>query len=241
MPRDGRSSITKRQEVALGTVNMAAIYKAFHRHISPHDYKSVLCLNGELPEASFFEELDLPIIAADGAANHLVSRGITPYAIVGDLDSIDSRGFEGHNLIHMPDQYSCDFQKAMEYMRTQNLLPAITLGISGGYIDHILNNINIFRDSGSIFFAPPVIGYVIESDSPKTLSLPQRTKISLIAAPTATLTTRGLKWDLDNATLSFFGTNSCFNRVNSAEVGIDVHNGSLLALVYLCEENDHGV
>ena len=40
------------------------------------------------------------------------------------------------------DQNSSDFQKAMKYLESQNLLPTIILGISGGYIDHILNNIN---------------------------------------------------------------------------------------------------
>jgi thiamine pyrophosphokinase len=51
-------------------------------------YKSVLCLNGELPKPSFFNKLNLPIIAADGSANYLAKNDLLPKAIVGDLELV---------------------------------------------------------------------------------------------------------------------------------------------------------
>ena len=71
-----------------------ASYKAFFEQIDLKQYKSVLCLNGDLPKASFFREMDLPIIAADGAANYLIKNDILPEVIIGDLDSIDRKQFK---------------------------------------------------------------------------------------------------------------------------------------------------
>ena len=49
--------------------------------------KSVLCLDGILP-FQFLKSCNLPIFAADGAANPLVAHGIIPKLIIGDLDSV---------------------------------------------------------------------------------------------------------------------------------------------------------
>ena len=54
----------------------------------PNKFKSILCLDGELPSAAFFFFFTLPIIAADGAANTLMQMGVLPQIVIGDLDSI---------------------------------------------------------------------------------------------------------------------------------------------------------
>ncbi len=218
-----------------------ASYKAFFEQIDPKQYKSVLCLNGDLPKASFFREMDLPIIATDGAANYLIKNDILPEVIIGDLDSIDRKQFKQFKQVYEPDQdYSSDFQKSIHYLKKNNLLPSIILGINGGYIDHILNNINIMLSTNSIFFAAPIIGYIIKGQEQLILNLPINTKISLIGASTAEVTTSGLKWELQNNILSFFEVNSCFNRTASDQVTITVNNGALLALIYLQNIDDAG-
>ncbi|WP_367605511.1 thiamine diphosphokinase [Legionella sp. W05-934-2] len=118
-------------------------------------YRSILCLNGDLPEASFFRQQQLPVIAADGAANHLKKMRLSPEIIIGDLDSIHAALRNNHPVLFEPCQNSSDFQKSMHYLHQQNLLPAIIVGMNGGYLDHILNNINIFMATNSLFYAPP--------------------------------------------------------------------------------------
>jgi thiamine pyrophosphokinase len=142
--------------------------------------------------------------------------------------------------VHVPNQAFSDFQKSIHYIKINDLFPSIILGISGGYLDHILNNINIFLQTDSIFFAPPIVGHIINSENIKTFSLPVNTKISFIGVPTANVTTTGLKWELQDNLLSFFGTNSCFNRVATDQVTITVRNGAILALIYLRDINDAG-
>lgn len=231
------------------TLETPEFYKSFFDNIDIKIYRSILCLNGELPSYGFFNKINLPIIAADGAANYLLENNLMPEAIIGDLDSLDLKKFKNFQesklaqpikLIQDGNQAFSDFQKAIIYIKENNLSPSIILGVSGGYIDHILNNINIFCELEGIFFAPPIMGYIIKAKEYKELALPVNTKISLLGAPAARITTTGLKWELEDSLLSFFGINSCFNRILKEKAMVRVHEGSVLVLIYLQDINDAG-
>ncbi len=195
-------------------------------------YQSILCLNGELPDLSFFTAINLPIIAADGAANSLLALGIHPSLITGDLDSVHPDILKHHAFLHSPEQESNDYQKAMRYLKDNELLPAIVVGINGGHLDHILNNINIFMETNCLLYSPPIKGFVIKEKSQTSLSLPVQTKISLMGIPEVTVSSTGLKWELSASHLSFPGKTSCFNRTQSPEIVIEVHQGAALILIY---------
>jgi thiamine pyrophosphokinase len=195
-------------------------------------YKSILCLNGELPEAPFFKGINLPVIAADGAANSLHDLGVKPYFIIGDLDSVVPSLLKNTDFLHLPEQNSNDYQKTMAYLKEKNLLPSIVVGINGGYLDHVLNNINIFMNSDCLLYAPPLKGFVLKTNKKMELSLPKNTKISLLGIPTAAVSSTGLKWELNKSPLSFPGNNSCYNRTNLEKVHLEVHQGNLLVLIY---------
>ncbi len=203
-------------------------------------FKSILCLNGDLPSASFFLKVNLPVIAADGAANSLLELGIIPDLIIGDLDSVHPTHLVQHPFLHLPDQNTSDYQKSMDYLRGQGLLPAIVLGLNGGHLDHVLNNMNLFIETDSLLYAPPLKGFVIKEQS-VDLNLPPHTKMSLLGMPKAILSSEGLKWDLDKSLLSFPGTTSCFNRSQSPLIRIRVHEGSALVLIYDEEILDAGL
>lgn len=194
-------------------------------------YRSILCLNGALPSADFFKS-ELPIIAADGAANTLMEMGIKPDLVIGDLDAIDQRWLKEVETLYVYDQNFCDYEKSLDYLASKNLLPCIVVGINGGYLDHVLNNINIFMKSKNLLYAPPLYGCVVREDEHQTFNLPIDTKISLMGIPKAKVTTKGLKWELIDSTLSFPGVSSCFNRGVDDIVEIRVHEGSVLVLIY---------
>jgi thiamine pyrophosphokinase len=197
-----------------------------------HSYRSILALNGHLPEANFFQQWTLPVIAADGAVNDLLCKKIRPIAVVGDLDSANLEAIDTIPIVHKPDQNHSDFTKCLNYMKEEDLLPTIVVGMNGGYIDHILNNINLFLNTDSIFYAAPVVGYVLQKGS-RHFTLPSDTKLSLLGIPQATLSTKGLKWELQNYQASFPGANSCFNRNIKNKVSITVQEGVCLLLIYL--------
>jgi thiamine pyrophosphokinase len=194
-------------------------------------YKSVLCLNGELPQKDFFEKMGLPVIAADGAANQLHALGITPRIVVGDLDSLDPR--LDFDRLHIHDQSRCDYEKSMEYIEKEGLFPTVILGSSGGDLDHILNNMNIFmlNSQGTLLYSPPVYGTILFS--PQTVvTLPIHTKISILGLPQARIVTQGLEWDLTGQKLYFPGVNSCLNRSNNDRVFVQVLEGQILFLAH---------
>jgi thiamine pyrophosphokinase len=120
-------------------------------------------------------------------------------------------------------------------------LPSIICGINGGYIDHILNNINIFLSSGSIFFDPPIVGYALKAGDVINLNLPVKSKLSLIGIPYASVSTSGLRWELEGADLRFRGSNSCYNRTKEGKITISVYKGTVLVMIYLEEIQDAGV
>lgn len=204
-------------------------------------YQSILCLNGDLPPAAFFESMNVPVIAADGAANRLLDLGIVPQLITGDLDSVRPDILEHHPFFHLPDQESTDYQKSMFYLKSHDLVPAIIVGINGGYLDHVLNNMNIFMETNCLLYAPPIKGFVINNPFRRSISLPLQTKISLIGIPEAILSSQGLQWELHSAHLTFPGKTSCFNRTQSPEISLEVHQGAALVLIYESFIEDAGL
>ena len=210
------------------------------RFINQNDYKSILVLDGNIPTKEFFDEMRLPIISADGATNKLHKIGVAPYIVIGDLDSISPDILKKYQHKRMEDQSYSDFQKALQYMQDNDWLPTIICGISGGYIDHEINNINIFMQTdGNILIADGVIGYKVQEE--RQYNFPVGTKISIIGIPECTISTKGLKWELDKYITKFPGQNSCFNRVISEELTVTPHNGSALMLVYTKEIKDAGL
>jgi thiamine pyrophosphokinase len=202
--------------------------------INLNNYKSILCLNGDLPGREFFAG-NLPIIAADGAANQLMKIGITPQLVVGDLDSIEPSYIEILNTHLHYDQNLSDFEKALCYLKEQHLLPAVIVGVNGGYLDHVLNNINLFVNTDCVLYAPPMYGFTLHAGEEKIFNLPLNTKMSLMAMPTAQVSTQGLKWNLTDYEMSFPGNNSCFNQTINPDIKVKVNKGTIILLIYETE------
>ena len=85
---------------------------------------AVLILGGELQDESLTRELASQsnlFVCADSGAEHARKLGLTPHAIVGDLDSITSETlnyFENEHceILRVSDQESNDFEKALAYI-----------------------------------------------------------------------------------------------------------------------------
>ncbi|WP_250295015.1 hypothetical protein [Wolbachia endosymbiont of Oedothorax gibbosus] len=61
----------------------------------------------------------------DGGANKLLSIGVQPDLVIGDLDSINPNLRASLNTIYLPDQDYCDFSKFIADLKTMKLLPSI--------------------------------------------------------------------------------------------------------------------
>jgi thiamine pyrophosphokinase len=77
------------------------------------------------------------LVGADGGADAIGDAGLLPAAIIGDLDSLRDRAAweKRTRVIHMPDQITTDFQKAI---RATSAPVTLALGMTGKRLDHTL-------------------------------------------------------------------------------------------------------
>jgi len=204
--------------------------------IETEGYKSVLCLDGDIPFA-FIKNADLPVIATDGSANKLLRCGIRPTVVVGDLDSINDEVRKNCNCIKIDSQDTTDYEKALSYINANDLAPAVITGIGGGYLDRIIMNLSTFYQHNSMLVAEDLIGMTVSGR--KEIKLPKHTKISVLGMDEAVVTSHGLKWDMDNATLSFSGLSSGCNRVAEEHITLEV-KGKVFVFIYLKDIEDAG-
>lgn len=200
----------------------------------------ILCLNSTLPKDKNLYKEKL-IIATDGAANRLYELGISADVIIGDFDSVDKSKHESSKFVHLPDQSQSDFQKAIQYINLHNLNPFVIFGINDGFLDHIICNISILAEQDCTFFAPPIIGHTLSRKRIHRFSTPIGTKISIMALPSASVSSQGLKWELKNAELSFPTNNSWFNRTKNKEFSLELESGKILIMLYLESIEDMGL
>ena len=205
-------------------------------------FKSLLCLNGTLPGKYFFEKYqNLPIIAADGAANTLIENNIIPNCVIGDLDSFSDNYREKYKnkiqkVIHTPDQNYTDFEKTIFEMRKDNLFPALVLGATGGEMDHVFYNFQCLLKYGK---ENPMVFYESHPNNIEKWGVPIykdcmfKTKpkqiISLIPYPNACVSTTGLKWELNKTVLSN-EQSSVRNQAIDTTVSIQIFSGKILVI-----------
>jgi thiamine pyrophosphokinase len=82
-------------------------------------------------------ERGVSLVGADGGADAIGDAGLVPAAIIGDLDSVrDRAGWEKRTrVIHIPEQITTDFQKAI-YSTSAPV--TLALGMTGKRLDHTL-------------------------------------------------------------------------------------------------------
>ena len=97
-------------------------------------------VGGGTNDSALLRELasrNVALVGADGGANAIGAAGLVPEAILGDLDSIEDRsGWEQRTrVIHIPEQITTDFQKAL-YSTSAPV--TLALGMTGKRLDHTL-------------------------------------------------------------------------------------------------------
>ncbi|NGX32988.1 MAG: hypothetical protein K1060chlam4_01047 [Candidatus Anoxychlamydiales bacterium] len=192
-----------------------------------NSYKSIIFLNGAFPNKKLFDYIDLnvTIIAADGASDKLKNYSITPNYNIGDGDSIREK--KSNSFIKILDQSKTDFEKSIIFAKKLNLMPSLVLGFSGGEIDHIIGNAQIitkYSDKNELFFLDTYttkkgfgtkLGVILNKEL--NINLSPLSTITIIPFEESIITTKGLKWDLKDKTIdsNFF---SLRNYNTSSEV-----------------------
>lgn len=198
-------------------------------------FDAVLCLNGAI-DTDVLEQYfsNVPIIAADGAANTLYSHGIIPDMVVGDLDSVLDDTLEAvrpySQIVQIVDQDITDFEKSLRVSQSQLWNRVLVTGLHGGDLEHTLNNWSVFYRYAQTQPLTILDGnrYVISVVDSLLVALQPGEIVSLIPQPSARISTSGLQWNLDDESLEMGIREGARNRITETEARIQIHQGSLL-------------
>ena len=174
-------------------------------------YNCVVVANGSFPQTTLplrlLHEASV-VIACDGSVEALDKAGITPAAIVGDLDSIPSRFREHYaDRIHIvEDQEINDLTKSIRFAYRTGQQEVLILGATGLREDHTLGNISLLMDYAPLFHRVEILsdyGIFTPVRQTTTLASEPGTQVSLFSlAPFGTSSRTGLGWPNRNPHLT---------------------------------------
>ena len=170
------------------------------------------------------------IVAADGGADDVLAEGLSPVAIIGDMDSLApaARAAFADRLYHIPEQETTDFEKCLTRIEAPLV---IGVGFLGGRMDHSLASLNVLarhRDRAVILLNEADVCCVVP-EAGLRLSLPAGMRLSLLPLGAARLWTEGLRWDVDGADMAPDGFISISNEV-AGEVRVRAEGPVLFAV-----------
>lgn len=166
------------------------------------------------------------IIALDGAANNLFRINIKPNYILGDLDSISDDVLQSFynmdvKIMQFIDQNYTDLEKAIQFCDKLDLKSITLTGVLGKErTDHTLAAFSVLKKYYDIARKLSILSNdIVEYISNKKIKHHgfRGQKLSIVGFPQATVTSSGLKWELDN-TICALGYNNSFCNEFAKEV-----------------------
>lgn len=198
--------------------------------------RALVVANGQPPSPALLRRLageaDL-VVAADGGAAAALDAGITPDAVVGDLDSITEHpelSLPPETFHRVPDPATTDLQKSVAFAIERGARAVDIVAAGGGRADHALANLSVlvtFRGQADLRIHDDQFEISLVNGS-ATIDAEPGTLISLVAIGLCYgVTTRGMRWDLSDFTLPF-GPRGIHNEVAASPATVSVRRGDLL-------------
>ena len=206
-------------------------------------YAVIVASAPELDIAPYQEHIraaDL-LIAADGGALPLLRAGIVPHVAIGDMDSIDDAGLAelvAHGITprRFPrEKDETDLELALLYAATTGATAIDILGALGGRWDHTLANVallalpdlrerrtRLLADRQTLFLVRDAA--MLEGQAGDTVSLLP------LAGDAHGVTTKGLRYPLDDATLSYERARGVSNVLLAPPGYVSLRAGLLLVV-----------
>ena len=160
------------------------------------------------------------VVAADGGADAVLARGLTPLAVIGDMDSLGeaARTAFADRLHPVAEQDSTDFEKCLDRISAPMILAA---GFLGGRLDHQLAAMNaVFRRRAGHVVLVGADDVLMLLTGPCEMDLEAGMRFALLPFSPVRVVTRGLRWDLHDRILAPDGLISSSNAVADGPVAI---------------------
>jgi thiamine pyrophosphokinase len=172
------------------------------------------------------------LVAADGGADHALSAGLMPEAVIGDFDSLSDharRVIPASRQHVIAEQDTTDFDKALRSIGAPFVL---ALGFAGARIDHGLAVFNalvrhadrhcvILGPQDAVFLCPPAI----------TLRLVPGDRLSLFPMGPVTGESTGLRWPIKGLHFAPQGRIGTSNEVAVPEVRLAFDAALMLVIL----------
>ena len=207
--------------------------------------KVVVVASGELDpsDAAWLEGADL-VIAADGGAASLGMLGRRPDLLVGDLDSVDASlvarvEASGTRVERHPtDKDASDTELAIEAAFGAGASEVVVLGAMGGErLDHELANVLLIADPALAGRDLRVVRgrtrvRALHAGEPLVLEGAVGELVTLlpVGGDAGGVTTVGLRWALDAATLPMGRSRGLSNEVMQPPASVRISEGTLLVV-----------
>ncbi len=203
--------------------------------------RAIVLAGGELNTTPVVEVGDY-VIAADSGYDHAVTLGIPVDLLVGDLDSISAGGLAHAHAAgvaidqHPTDKDHTDLELALTAAIDRNVTVIELYGAEGGRMGHLL--------SVALLTAAPDVAsadltWHIGTGTVRAVTAGRSAELAVSIGDTVTLlpigdasgiTTNGLRWPLDNASLTTGTSMGVSNEAISDHLSIGIHSGSILVI-----------
>lgn len=215
--------------------------------------KALIVANGNIDDVNLIKEIkksvlleDDVVIACDGGLNHLFKAELTPDYILGDLDSasLDNVKFYKSKNIKFIEfntqKDETDLEICIEFVMLLGVKEIIVMGALGSRFDHSLTNVNLLIKP----IEANINAYIISEHNKISVINPnfnsdifKKCKVgdtlSLIPLTTKVMgvTTKGLKYPLDNYTMSIGRSLGVSNEVISENPYVTITKGYLIVAI----------
>ncbi|MBN1991196.1 MAG: thiamine diphosphokinase [Anaerolineae bacterium] len=183
------------------------------------------------------------IFCADGGTQHALALGLTPHAIIGDLDSLppelvsrmEAEGVAIHRHPARKDQ--TDLELAFELAMAQQPDEILLLTALGGRLDQMLANILLLTRpeyaAAQLALADgPYWATLVRSRQSLTISGRPGDTLSLIPLTplVSRVTLTGVTWPLEKASLSLGSTFTISNALAAPQAALQIGEGLVLVV-----------
>lgn len=208
--------------------------------------RAVIFANGNFSYLSQAKKIIIKedyLIAADGGVKHILKLGLTPHVVIGDFDSISTslqkklKQAKIEWIKYPRKKDETDFELAILLALKRNFKHIVIFGILGDRIDHFLANIfllaKIQTENKSIKIKI-VEGnneiYVFNKEIVINGQIGDELSIIPVSEKLEGIVTDGLRYQLNNESLSFGSTRGISNVLNKTSAKIEVSDGIALAV-----------
>jgi len=204
--------------------------------------RALIFVNGQVPNLDAVRKLLLPydvVIAADGGSRHVLSLGLSPTFLIGDLDSLSSEDQHeikkaGTKILKFPrDKNETDFELALNYAVSAGHRRILVIAALGGRTDQTIGNLCLLTNpafAGLDIRADDGVEELIFTCKACRFTGKPGDLVSLIpwGGEVTGVTTAGLRWSLDGDTLLPYKTRGISNEMLGDAASVAVKSGLVL-------------